>query len=68
MADGQGRFLCLRDLAQVDRAVTAAGFWKKRLRVQAGQEEGGIVLLVLVVVKLLFDWFVMPVRGGKRSL
>ena len=67
MADGQGRFLCLRDLAQVDRAVTAAGFWKKRLRVQAGQGGGGILLVVLDVVKLLFDWFVMAVRG-KRSL
>ena len=58
MLDGQGRFLCLRDLMQVLRAVTAVGFWKKRLRMQAGQ--GGCVLLVLTVVKLLLDAFVMP--------
>ena len=43
---------------QVVRAATAVGFWKKRLRVQAGQV--GIVLLVLAVVKVLLDEFVMP--------
>ena len=43
---------------QVVRAVTAVGFWKKRLRVQAGQ--GGLVLLVLAVAKVLLDEFVMP--------
>ena len=58
MLDGQARFLCLRDLMQVVRAVTAVGFWKKRLRVQAGQV--GFVLLELTVVKLLLDAFVMP--------
>ena len=58
MLDGQGRFRCLRDLMQVVRAVTAVGFWKKRLRVQAGQ--AAFVLLVLDVVKLLLDGFGMP--------
>ena len=62
MLDGQGRSLCLRDLMQVVRAVTAVGFWKKRLRVQAGQV--GFLLVVLAVVKLLLDAFVMlmPVK------
>ena len=59
MLEGQGRSLCLRDLMQVVRAVTAVGFWKKWLRVQAGQV--GVGLQVLAVVKLLLDdAFVLP--------
>ena len=58
MLEGQGRSLCLRDLMQVVRAVTAVGFWKKRLKAQAAQ--GGVVLLVLAVVKLLLDELAMP--------
>lgn len=51
MLPGHGRFLCLRPLTQVVSAVTAAGCWKKWLRVQAGQV--GMMLLVMLLESVM---------------
>ena len=60
---GQGRFLCLRDLTQVVRALTASGFWKSWLSVQA-EQTGFLLELLYLLVKLLLEESVMltPVK------
>lgn len=62
MATGQGRFLYLRPLTLVVSALTASGFWKKRLKVQAGHVVGFMVLLLLLVEMRLPEKSVMPVQ------
>ena len=52
MLTGQGRFLCLRPLTLVVSALTASGFWKNWLKVQAGHVVGFMVLLLLLLVEM----------------